>query len=154
LYLDRDPILGGGKAVGFDRDLNEGKCQEVAGGGFGSMVPCELKTKERSISVDTTQIPDGIHTLTPIYLDPANNLVTDTNATFTIKVDNPLVNTQRPALSGKAKVGEKLSADNGTWKGLSVAFAHRWLRCPPSIADNSEAGCSEIGGATGAQYTV
>jgi hypothetical protein len=152
LALDFDFILGSKGSAGSDDDLNGGRCREVAGGGFGSMVPCELKTGKREISVDTTKISDGHHTLTPIFVDAAGNLVI--GATFPITVDNSLINTQRPALSGTAKVGEKLSAANGTWKGFSVVFTHQWLRCPPGIADNSEAGCTEIGGATGAQYTA
>ena len=60
------------------------------------------------------------------------------------------VNTQEPAISGSAKVGNTLTASTGTWTSSSnVTYSYQWLRC-----DASGTGCSNIGGANDAHYQV
>jgi hypothetical protein len=60
------------------------------------------------------------------------------------------VNTAEPTISGTAQVGSTLSASTGTWTSSSnVTYSYQWLRC-----DATGAGCSNIGGATGAHYQV
>jgi hypothetical protein len=128
-----------------DHDLNEGKCVRT----YKVMVPCKLKINS-SFSLDTTQLSDGPHTITAVDAD-AGEAEGETQA-FQIVVHNAPTNTTRPALAGTAKVGEKLSATSGAWEGSSITFAYQWLRCAPGVADNSEAGCEAIPGATGATY--
>jgi hypothetical protein len=114
LLLDFDPAQVTNKGTpGQDLDLNGGKCEQP----FTQMVPCELHTGERHVSLETTAIPDGTHTITPLIFDAAGNAEFATP--FTILVHNAPTNTARPTLSGEAKVGQALSASNGQWEGAS-----------------------------------
>lgn len=146
LALDHDPA-GPATAVASDSDDNGGRCKEP----FKFMSPCKLRLEGRSFSLDTTRIPDGPHTITPIILDAAGNLANGEAAQ--ILIHNAPTNIERPALTGTARVGEKLSAGNGRWEGASISFAYQWLRCPANVADGSEAGCEPVAGATRSAYT-
>jgi hypothetical protein len=60
-------------------------------------------------------------------------------------------NTAPPTISGAARVGETLHANRGVWTGKQpIAYAYQWLRCEPNTGNN----CSEIAGATGADYRI
>jgi hypothetical protein len=60
------------------------------------------------------------------------------------------VNTTEPTITGTAIVGNRLTANRGTWTGdAPISYAYRWLRC--STGGGS---CSDIGGATAAEYTL
>ena len=59
-------------------------------------------------------------------------------------------NETQPTISGDAVVGEKLTADPGTWNGSSpITFQYQWLVC----GAKGEA-CSNVGGATSKTFTV
>jgi hypothetical protein len=59
-------------------------------------------------------------------------------------------NTSQPTISGnKFMVGEKLTADPGSWSGNPTSFDYQWVRCNP---DGN--GCSDIAGAHDKTYTV
>jgi hypothetical protein len=58
-------------------------------------------------------------------------------------------NSNPPTISGKAQVGELLKADNGTWTGNPTSFTYQWRIC-----DQNGAGCHDITGATGNEYTL
>jgi hypothetical protein len=58
-------------------------------------------------------------------------------------------NTERPTVSGTARVGQTLTADAGGWSGNPDSFAYQWQRCD---ADGSN--CGPIAGATGKTYPV
>lgn len=58
-------------------------------------------------------------------------------------------NTERPTIAGLARVGEELTADEGSWSGNPVSFANQWQRCD---ADGSN--CFDVAGATGKTYGV
>jgi hypothetical protein len=61
----------------------------------------------------------------------------------------PLGNTARPTISGEARVGQELTASEGTWTGSPTSFAFQWQRC------NIDAiACLEVTGATGRTYGV
>lgn len=65
-----DPVPGvGGTPVAEDHDENGGKCQPQ----FKELVPCRLQLAS-SFRLDTTQIPNGPHTLAVQILDAAANL--------------------------------------------------------------------------------
>jgi hypothetical protein len=54
----------------------------------------------------------------------------------------------RPAVSGSLKVGEKLTADRGTWAGSGdLQYGYAWYRCDPGGAH-----CKAIHGATADTY--
>jgi len=60
-------------------------------------------------------------------------------------------NTTAPAISGSARVGRQLTADEGTWTGSQpMTFTYQWLRC----SSTALASCSPVAGATSKTYTV
>jgi hypothetical protein len=59
-------------------------------------------------------------------------------------------NDQAPSVNGSALVGQKLTADRGSWKGTPpISYASAWERC-----DANGEGCAAIAGATSSTYTV
>src|SRR3954469_24271434 len=59
-------------------------------------------------------------------------------------------NTTPPSISGKAQVGELLTANNGTFSGTTpMTFTYQWRVC-----GNQGEACRDIAGATGNEYTV
>jgi hypothetical protein len=58
-------------------------------------------------------------------------------------------NTVLPAISGTAKVGEELSASQGSWSGSPTSYAYQWQRC-----DADAITCFDVPGATGSTYGV
>lgn len=61
----------------------------------------------------------------------------------------PLSNTSRPTVSGEARVGQELTATEGTWTGNPDSFAFQWQRC-----DVDSFTCAAVIGATGRTYGV
>ena len=57
--------------------------------------------------------------------------------------------TAQPSISGKAQVGETLTANPGKWAEGPATFAYQWQLC-----DKSGANCKDIAGATGSTYGV
>jgi hypothetical protein len=61
----------------------------------------------------------------------------------------PLTNTARPTITGTARVGEELTATEGTWTGNPTSFTFQWQRC-----DIDAVTCLDVAGATGRTYGV
>jgi hypothetical protein len=61
----------------------------------------------------------------------------------------PLTNTARPTITGTARVGDELTAAEGTWTGNPTSFAFQWQRC-----DIDAFTCLDVAGATGRTYGV
>ena len=58
-------------------------------------------------------------------------------------------NTARPSITGDARVGQELAADDGTWTNSPTSFAYQWQRC-----DADGTGCAAISGSTAKTYPV
>jgi len=58
-------------------------------------------------------------------------------------------NTDAPTISGTAKVGQELTANDGSWTGNPTAYAYQWQRCDADVAS-----CTNVTGATGKTYGV
>ena len=61
----------------------------------------------------------------------------------------PLTNTARPTITGDPRVGQELTASEGTWTGNPTTFAYQWQRC-----DVESLLCANVIGATGKTYGV
>ena len=61
----------------------------------------------------------------------------------------PPANTAAPTITGTPKVGETLTAQNGTWSNSPTAFQYQWQRC-----NASGAACANIAGATAKTYLL
>lgn len=59
-------------------------------------------------------------------------------------------NTSRPFISGTPRVGQMLTADEGTWTANPTSFGFQWQRCD---ADNIVA-CADVTGATAKTYLL
>ena len=60
-----------------------------------------------------------------------------------------LNNTSRPTITGEARVGQELTASEGSWSGNPTSFGFQWQRC-----DVDSFTCADVVGATGKTYGV
>ena len=58
-------------------------------------------------------------------------------------------NTAPPTISGTAKVGQTLTANEGSWSGNPTGYAFQWQRCDADVSV-----CSNVVGATSKTYLV
>lgn len=76
------------------------------------------------------------------------SLTAAASATTAAVIGSPAA-TRSPHISGKAKVGKRLTASKGTWTGPPRRFRFQWLRC------NGHGGsCKTIGHATKSTYRL
>lgn len=61
----------------------------------------------------------------------------------------PPTNTTPPTVTGTARVGETLTAQNGTWSNSPTAFQYQWQRC-----NATGASCVNVGGAVQKTYLL
>jgi hypothetical protein len=58
-------------------------------------------------------------------------------------------NTDRPSILGEERVGEELTAEEGTWSNSPTGYTYQWQRC-----DSDTAVCAAVVGATAKTYGV
>jgi len=58
-------------------------------------------------------------------------------------------NTEAPSISGTPKVGQELTANDGSWTGNPTGYSYQWQRCDTDVAT-----CASVIGATGKTYGV
>jgi hypothetical protein len=58
-------------------------------------------------------------------------------------------NTSAPTVSGTPKVGQTLTAGDGSWTGNPTTYTYAWQRCDADVAS-----CANVVGATGKTYGV
>ena len=58
-------------------------------------------------------------------------------------------NTAAPTITGTAQVGNRLTADAGTWSGNPTSYAYDWQRCDLDVLY-----CTDVPGASGSTYGV
>ncbi len=79
----------------------------------------------------------------------------DGSASANSKAVGPVADDVKPAatkpasVTGNARVGEVLTANEGSWTGWPESYAYQWLEC-----DQAGGGCAAISGSTGKTYTV
>jgi hypothetical protein len=92
----------------------------------------------------------GFRIRSQVIASNADGSATATSNPTEVIVSGRPTNTQPPTISGTAVVGNRLTANRGTWVGRQpITYSLRWLRC-----NSSGANCSEIGGATDNEYVV
>jgi len=98
----------------------------------------------------TATAPDINHTLhANVFATNADGTgKADTKGTGVVAARTTPKNAARPTITGKALVGETLSANNGQWTGAST-FSYQWQQC-----DQNGNNCVDIDGAGGRTYGV
>jgi hypothetical protein len=84
--------------------------------------------------------------------NPATATIARTTTTVSIANDPTAwapTNTELPAVTGLARLGQTFSAAVGSWTGLPTSYQITWQRC-----DSGGATCGSINGATGSSYVV
>ncbi len=98
---------------------------------------------------------DAAHTIrvqvTAVNADGATNARSAATAVVASNASSNAApkNTALPAISGDARVGLELTADEGSWSGNPVSFGNQWQRC-----DVDGSNCFDVSGATGKTYGV
>jgi hypothetical protein len=136
-------------------DSNNGWCQNLgqtsnATRSFAHPDPCAQSTSA-SLTLDTTTLHDGQHTLKLLVDDAAGNSTTAYNATIT--TNNAPANTTTPTITPtQVSLGDTLTAQPGNWTAPpgagNITYTYQWQDCTATTNE-----CTPIPGATNTTYT-
>lgn len=151
LLLDDEPRLS--EIV----EDNEGRCADVNPGNgdeyeFAHGRPCKLSAG-RTLTFDTTTLPEGQANLKLVVEDAAGNTTTLLNRGVTVdNIPAPSIDVA-PSVTGTLRRTHRLSAENGVWNDHGApgdpTVAFQWQRC-----DRQRANCEDIAGAGDGDYTL
>lgn len=103
--------------------------------------------------ISTTTLPVGQDPVTASYNgDPAN--AASTSSPITVTVTQPVVTAGTPTITGTAKVGNRLTANPGTWSPSGVTFTYQWSADGKPITGATGSSFLLNGSQTGLQLTV
>ena len=104
-----------------------------------------IRGSTNTISAPSPQTVGGAQYVFASWSDggaQSHNITANTSTTFTASFNGPPRNDARPTISGEARVGRTLTANEGSWSGPgSITFVYRWLRC-----DKSGGSCCDLWG--------
>lgn len=110
-----------------------------------SPIPGETSNRYRLVQADV-----GRRVVTHVTARNADGSTTANAKPSPVVGDNVVPqNTAAPTISGSARVGEQLTAEEGTWTGAPDRYVYQWQQC-----DAAGAACAAIAGATGKIYGV
>ncbi|HEY7179285.1 MAG TPA: hypothetical protein VH305_08935 [Gaiella sp.] len=81
--------------------------------------------------------------------DAGGQATVASDATAAVTAQSGPPNTAPPTITGSTVIGEKLTANPGTWTGSGVTFAYLWSRC-----DATGGACADLTTATQSTYTL
>jgi hypothetical protein len=114
-------------------DSSGAGCNAISGATSGTYTPGSGDVDHTIRVAVTAKNADGSATAT-------------SEQTAVISSSNAPVNTAAPTISGTAKVGETLTASQGTWTGGVQSYAYQWQTC--------DTGCTNVTDATAKTYGV
>ena len=151
LLLDGEPRLS--EIV----EDNEGRCADVNPGNgdayeFAHGRPCKLSAG-RTLTFDTTSLPEGQANLELVVEDAAGNATTLLHRSVTVdNIPAPSIDVA-PSITGTLRRTHRLTAEDSVWNDHGApgdpTMAFQWQRC-----DRRRANCEDIAGARDDDYTL
>jgi hypothetical protein len=134
-----------------DCDVNGNACQPIPGANAQSYllaasdVGHTIVVQETAANAAGTGDPASSAPTTAVQPSPSGSTPTTVTPPSVVPAQVP-VSRSRPAISGPATVGRRLSSTDGTWAGTApISYRRQWQRCRQR--------CADIVGATRASYT-
>jgi hypothetical protein len=137
-------LVDGLPAVDGPVDAGAASC---SGPPFAAAVPCPLSASA-TLRLDTTRLAEGRHEAELLVSD-ATGVNRTRYGPFAFVVDNvpPPAAVSPPRVTGTARQGGTLVAEDGTWSGAALTMTRAWQR-------QERGGWEDIAGATGVTYVA